>query len=308
LYAHWTDHLFGRSNIYFQPDAGETEIGSLTFSEDDSSQKGYQGLYFKWGSLIGVAAGASGDGYDYTGSHDDDTYLYIPALGTGKYYKVRAGSVSESYTDENSEKQDAVQKYAGKVSDNSWDNIPYVDGGNDLDDIPDLGESPAIERADHRLTERSTDDELFKYYKGDICKFLSDKNGINGSGLTRTWVMPKSEVWKGEYHSGFPYSDLSGWSYTWKDGILTTTTPDGTDESDVYLTYTTVSKEEVIFPAAGLRYDGQLGAVGRYGIYWSSSVDGASGAYSLYFYSGLVNPDYLDYRTYGFPVRCVQEF
>jgi hypothetical protein len=309
LYAHWTDHLFGRSNIYFQPDLSADltgNIGSLTFSEDDASKFGYQGLYFKWGSLIGVAAG-NNSSYDST---DTGTYLYIPALGTGKYYKVRAGLVSVNYTDGNSEKQKAVQAYANSTAnkDGRWTDIPFVDGGNDLDDIPDLGESTAIERAEHRLTERSTDADLFKYYKGDICKFLSDKKGSNGSGLTRTWVMPKSEVWKGEYH-GLPYTDLSGWSYTWKDGSLTNTTPDGTDISGVYLIYTTVSKEEVNFPAAGYRSGGTLNSVGFYGGYWSSSVGSASLAFDLYFSSDYVIPDDNSaYRAGGFPVRCVQEF
>jgi hypothetical protein len=312
LYAHWTDHLFGRSNIYFQPDAGETEIGSLTFSEDDSSQKGYQGLYFKWGSLIGVAAYPSGS-YDYTGSHDDDTFLYIPSISTGKYYKVRAGLVFAGYSGSTDEMTEAVQKYAAKVSDNSWDKIPFVDGGTGDGQIDATGAG----RSDKRLTERSTATEtgLYRYYMGDICKFLSDKKDTNDSGLTRSWVMPKSEIWKGGQYGQdydedidgvYRYEKNSGWGGS---GSFSPSDENGTGSTEnAFITYfNNVTKEEVIFPAAGNRDGVMLLDVGVSGGYWGSSVYDASTAYGLGFGSSYLYPGGISYRTYGFPVRCVQE-
>jgi hypothetical protein len=301
LYAHWTDHLWSRSNIYFAPDEPDGVVGSLTFFEDDSSKFGYQGLYFKWGSLIGVAAGSNYD--TFTG----ETYLYIPALGTGKYYKVRASEVSEDYnTGTTQDMTDAVlalRDFIGSDLGANWSLIPHVKDGSDPDQIANTGNG----RTDDQLTVKSTATGLYQYYKGDICKFLSDKNGSNGSGLTRTWVMPKSEVWKGEYYA-LPYINLSDWSYDWQLGSLINTTPDGTDGSDVYLTYITTTDEKVIFPAAGYRNGGSLLDVGLGGYYWGSSVYYASYAYSLFFYSGSVCPSNHDIaRSSGFPVRCVQE-
>jgi hypothetical protein len=308
LYAHWTDHLFGRSNIYFQPDAGETEIGSLTFSEDDSSKSGYQGLYFKWGSLIGVSA---------TGAFPGGAYLYIPAVkpgvNTGKYYKVQVVDVVGDYSAGTSDMNTAVQAYASIYpSVTNWtDHIPSATDG-------DLGVGSEVHT--HRELSPLTDaseQTLYEKYKGDICKFLSDNK--EASKLTRSWVMPKSEVWKGPAYGG-SYSDvnssLSAINFRYEPGQSWSGSGSfsGTDENgtnvtaDALMTYTLATNEEVIFPAAGYRYGGQLLGVGYYGYYWSSSVYDASDAYNLYFLSGGVGPDGGDGRTNGFPVRCVQEF
>ena len=41
------------------------------------------------------------------------------------------------------------------------------------------------------------------------------------------------------------------------------------------------------------------------GYFWSSSVDGTTGARNLYFGSTAVNPQYSSDKVYGFTVRCV---
>jgi hypothetical protein len=58
---------------------------------------------------------------------------------------------------------------------------------------------------------------------------------------------------------------------------------------------------------AGFRsnVDGSLTNVGSYGIYWSSSVDGAS-ASILYFSSSDANM-YSDGRALGLSVRCLKD-
>lgn len=65
------------------------------------------------------------------------------------------------------------------------------------------------------------------------------------------------------------------------------------------------------YPAAGYRSSdsGQLGSVGSYGYYWSSSPysSSSSSAGSLNFLSGNVNPLDGNYRANGVSVRCVQE-
>lgn len=65
----------------------------------------------------------------------------------------------------------------------------------------------------------------------------------------------------------------------------------------------------VWYPASGNRYSysGGLNNVGSYGYYWSSSPNSTAYGYSLYFYSGGVNPSSSSNRASGFPVRCVQE-
>ena len=48
-----------------------------------------------------------------------------------------------------------------------------------------------------------------------------------------------------------------------------------------------------------------LVSAGSLGYYWSSTPNGSSLAYSLYFLSGNVYASYSNFRYYGFSVRCV---
>jgi hypothetical protein len=302
LYAHWGGEepypFWAQSNIYFKPDNPidpDCSVGSLTFLEKGATteQKGYQGLYFKWGSLIGVSPVGS--------AFEGATYLYIPNVkpdvNYGKYYKVLVSGVKEL------DAVDAVKDFY-TVSDwvgtgnqgtpNDWSRIPYATSG-DID-------ASYTQRNDHRLTDNSAD--LYQYYKGDICKFLSDTK--SASKLTRNWVMPTSNKWDavdGNYNSGYSTN------YKWYPGSLNNTTPDGTDESDVYLTYTTTTGEEVTFPASGDRgsSNGALYSVGSDGFYWSGSVPAGSDAFNLFFTNKNVYPAGIEGgRAFGRSVRCVQ--
>jgi hypothetical protein len=289
--------VWSRSNIYFQPDDPtdpSCSVGSLTFSENDPSKSDYQGLYFKWGSLIGVAAGAINDTFD------EDTYLYIPDLTTGpsegKYYKVKVEEVNTS--DVQAVKaffDNAASGWTGTNSGNDWGRIPYAD---------DEFTSAQEDRNKSPLTDAS-DQTYYESYKGDICKFLSDKKENNGSGLTRNWVMPVSNNFglEGDYTI----------SNTWNNMVNSDATAPENGASVIpsaYYTYILASGETVTFPASGHRSHsiGSLGEVGRYGYYWSSSsVSDASHAYSLYFSNTYVYSAYDDYyRTLGQSVRCVR--
>jgi hypothetical protein len=311
LYAHWaaSTNVWGASNIYFRPDIANGVVGSLTFAKSDQSKSGYQGLYFKWGSLIGVSAAVEGS------NAFSAAYLYIPDVSTGanagKYYKVKSSEISAGYGESNTDIGEAVRAYVTAGGGSAWGNIPSATD-------TDLSGSVATGRDKSPLTDAS-DQTLYEKYMGDICKFLSDTKDSNGSGLTKNWVMPKSEVWKGPAYGG-SYSAvnsyLSGTDFRYDpDPAWDSEEPfddpsaDGTGKNSIArMTYTLDTGESVIFPAAGLRYDGQLYYVGDNGDYWSSSVNDASNAYYLGFGSGSVGPDdYFD-RPIGFPVRCVQEF
>jgi hypothetical protein len=67
----------------------------------------------------------------------------------------------------------------------------------------------------------------------------------------------------------------------------------------------------LFFPCAGRRHDstGAVGLVTSYGYYWSRTPYPYAGyAYSLYFGSSDVYPNYANYRYNGFTVRCLTEF
>jgi hypothetical protein len=308
--------LWAQSNIYFQPDEGKTDIGSLTFSEDDSSKSGYQGLYFKWGSLIGVAAGANSV-YNLA-----NTYLYIPDLSTGpnegKYYKVLSGLVLSSYSSGSSNAINlAVQAYTTKQTNGNWINIPSaVDADGDLIDS----------EGDNSFLTDASDQTFYESYKGDICKFLSDKKVTNGSGLTRNWVMPVNKDF-GLGEDG-PYSLNEGNEFIFNDAVnsnkyenvsksdwngeddFVSLSVDGTgytNSNKALMKYTTATGEEVVFPAAGSR-NGESDDVGDYGAYWSSSAYfNTSNAYYMRFLSSSVYPGNSGDGGLGYSVRCVQE-
>ena len=62
----------------------------------------------------------------------------------------------------------------------------------------------------------------------------------------------------------------------------------------------------VFLPAAGLRNGMSVSNVGSIGYYWSSTPNGTSSAYRLYFISSSVSP-YSNNRKYGYSVRLVQD-
>jgi hypothetical protein len=311
LYAQWTDHLWSRSNIYFKPDDGKEFVGSLTFSEDDSSKSGYQGLYFKWGSLIGVAAAETNGDLNV---FKEDTYLYIPDLISGKYYKVKVKDVKADSFVEAARMlyfylfglNPSVAWY-GDGSD--WVKIPYAASGN---------VDASYTRDNHSLTDKSTASDFYPKYMGDICKFLSDKKGYNNSGLKKNWVMPTSDKWKGDgYYHGYTYTPdgtmykktIESWSGT-KAFIFPSEVADvdGTGYNDTALmTYILASDEIVTFPAAGCRGGGRLYDVGKYGYYWSSSIYGSDQADRLTFYANEVRPYSFFCLPLGSSVRCVRE-
>ncbi len=67
--------------------------------------------------------------------------------------------------------------------------------------------------------------------------------------------------------------------------------------------------DKLFLPAAGYRYyvNGTLDYRGYYGIYWSSTENGANGAWDLDFGIDDANANYYDSRTNGLSVRCIAE-
>ncbi len=105
----------------------------------------------------------------------------------------------------------------------------------------------------------------------------------------KTFFDPCPEGWR--LPTKAEYSNFSTTTFTW----------DATNSGRTY--------NGNWFPAAGYRYsdDGSMSFVGSYGDYWSASPYSGSSGYSLYFYSGSVNPASSSRRAFGFSVRCVQE-
>ena len=69
--------------------------------------------------------------------------------------------------------------------------------------------------------------------------------------------------------------------------------------------FTASNGNSLFLPAAGCRWDDELGSVGQYGDYWSSSLYTPYNAWSFYFHSGSYVM-YDDGRIYGKSIRAVR--
>jgi hypothetical protein len=330
--------IWSQSNIYFDADSdGDSDdaTGVLTFSETDDYNF-YQGVSFKWGSLVGVSA--------YNGSKSfQESYLFIPDLSTGVYHKVLVSELA-AY----SGGVQAVNDFrAALVSDwgiewgvssynDLWAAIPFVkwNTGSSTDDV--ISYAPAqvngrTARDDDALTRASdASDVLYSSYRGDICRFLYAKRAVSGLTSDLNWRMPTSH----EFSSNYGYNNPNdadnpdpavevGPHYTTKwnntDNSSSASFTSGSAENGTavmdqtgnhYYTLVTWIKsgDSPSFPASGGRgFDnGSLNGVGTYGIYWSSSAN-TGNAYDLYFNYFSVGPRNGDSdRSNGQSVRCVR--
>ncbi|MDR1883351.1 MAG: fimbrillin family protein [Prevotella sp.] len=287
------------SNIYFQPDDGEggsATTGVLTFAESGTDKQNYQGVFFKWGSLIGVDPVTVGD-------INANTYLFIPDDDTpGKYHKVKASEVSTALNIDNF--RTAVAGWTGGVTASTdWPLIPYV-----ADAIADP--TPVAWR-DFDALEGFSNSANYAAFKGDICRYLSaNRYGYNTIAiLETTWKMPVSQM--------FGDDTVYGTNYTWTAGNSTSSSNiDGALASDFhYATYSYARGIAPEFPASGARslygdgygneFPGYLLHVGSHGRYQSSSP--TVHMYSLNFSSGTLTPAYIDGRLNSLSVRCLRE-
>jgi hypothetical protein len=158
--AHYTltvglkETLFAGSNIYWD-DAAQ----HLTFAPtSDNTKQGYQGVFFKWGSLIGISpaltAGAGSGGTYFS----TDMPIYVPDVSTHTSWSV--GKVTD-------------YALGGSGADDTYDEIPYTDPPGYID------------RTINYLYGIS-DAASYSTYKGDICRYLTDY----GYAPPGNWRMP----------------------------------------------------------------------------------------------------------------------
>jgi hypothetical protein len=134
------------SNIYWQAvdDEGDDRYpGYLTFDTTNKGHQGYQGVFFRYGSLVGVSPHTNGSAA-YTSDYSTATPVYIPTYVEGGTSTWSAPTTS-----------------------------PYSGWG----DIPRLGMSP-----DFSLTDAEWNTpEMYANLKGDICQYLGKTDtALNG--------------------------------------------------------------------------------------------------------------------------------
>ncbi|MDR1884443.1 MAG: hypothetical protein LBR26_16970 [Prevotella sp.] len=270
------------SNIYW-----DISRNCLTFDDtpdnnptgDATGHEGYQGVFFKWGSLVGTdPMRSTGSGSTWS----SDNWVYVPN------YNSASPNLS----------------IWNRTSGYTWDMINYADASI-------IGNETLPERA--RLYEITTPANISNH-RGDICRYLTETGTAPGADKGTRWRMPVSNEYSGiasdypikpasntdwpDYSDSFTGNAYGTWTVVNASSIVVgrrkTNEPSGAYQP--------------FFPASGSRNtnDGELRLVGNEGIYWSASPGGNTSAYFLFFNSGPVSLNNYD-RILARSVRCVKE-
>jgi hypothetical protein len=293
LVVNFQKTLWAKSNIYW-----DVTNQRLTFDTHENSHQGYQGVLFRWGSLVGISPARAGSdaGFIYK-----PLPIYVPYgyPSTPKWKLTYPQSVdTDADIPGTSDYITWTTTASGGVAAPDTD-IPYLDGRYTAPGTVAFGRNNRyVIDADRNTT------EMYQSLRGDICQYLSTKTGV----VSGDYRLPTSYEF-GSISSGNSL-DLDGW---------TTGGTNGTDLSlgNAYGTVDLLSLSrlwaknstmgDVIFPASGLRTgDGYLYNVGDAGYGWSGSGGTSIFGYILEFRIYYVYPYRSGTRSDAYPVRCVQ--
>jgi hypothetical protein len=273
---------FASSNIYWDGSKLTFKPYSSNHATDYATEQHYQGVFFLFGSLIGISpattTGAGNNGRDFTGS----TTFYVPS-------NYSSGSpASSDWT-----------RYDTNIY--TWPSSALTVYGSN--DIPYERENDGSEDRTVSWMNAPARNEPNDWADGtgDICLYISTTQNMGN-----TYRLPTSKEF-GET-SQYVYDSspsIDGWKRSggsWSESFTTDAAGTATIANGFY--YGSTGN---FFPASGWRESfsgGMLASTGQEGRYWSGSVSVDTGFF-VQFYSGGVFPDYFGERVYGFPRRCV---
>ncbi|MDR0891068.1 MAG: hypothetical protein LBN24_00425 [Mediterranea sp.] len=162
--AHWG--LWARSNVYWDGKQLTFEPAAYSYVAYTGNKNRYQGLLFKWGSLVGLSQNTN---------HNNDRYVYYPLYASNKW-----------------------SWYGGKLGDSpntdlkSWGNVPYCtvtqSSYNKYDAITS---SPTYSTQDN-----------WKALKGDICQVIGTLNpSLKGYRMPKDCEIANPRDWNTTYDS-----------------------------------------------------------------------------------------------------------
>jgi hypothetical protein len=280
--------IFAGSNIYW-----DEANSRLTFAAEGTLDKqNYQGVFFRWGSLVGISP-AKIENDDY---FTILTPLYVPDLVTsGVWHKQTIDQIDFS-----------IGGYAAANSD-------------DADEIPWLKYTlPSTDPGGRNINHMLLLNPNGTGYKGDICRYLSDGNNNVPTGK---WHVPTSYEfstagtgvrisWDSSNPTTTPVG--GGWTRT-GNAPPWTYTPLNPDEDGTYLITNGAKYRGNTFPASGFRQDAGLHIISitQDGNYFSSSLgrdlpSGFTFTYHLAFYDVGIFPHNLGSVSDATPIRCVK--
>jgi hypothetical protein len=152
---------WAKSNIYWDPTLNNGN-GALTFDTQEGHED-YQGVFFKWGSLIGIAPMGSANLYENV-----DPPLYIPPVGGGNWdYSKTVSSADSPWAD------------AG-----TWDAIPLSTYGDMSDSYADYRGDICryLRGSTWRLPNINEFGSISDYVAG-VTSYMTNPNDATGRGL-----------------------------------------------------------------------------------------------------------------------------
>jgi hypothetical protein len=303
--------IWARSNIYWD-DVTDSSKPKLTFVPADgvTDYQGYQGVYFKWGSLVGI----SPVGWGFSGTTD----IYVPIvknpLNTSTWKATTGSTMAANNTD-----------FPNVTSNwNTWGNntanatdIPYLDPVN----YRTAGSVAFGVYNQYAMDAERNVYDVYKNFRGDICQYLSTKTGVV-SGDYRLPMSSELGIGGGRWDSSDPTTTPTsdGWvkgtgsfgqayGASFANGRADWLSENGHGGTPGVLG-SAINKTmwNVVFPASGSRNStGEVPNTDQVGLYWSGSVHtDITTSYRLYFHDTAVVISASSNRSEGYPIRCVK--
>ncbi|MDR1882409.1 MAG: FimB/Mfa2 family fimbrial subunit [Prevotella sp.] len=313
------------SNIYWNGTKltfADTPSSPPSYTADPATPETYQGVFFKWGSLVGLDPSFSNSTYKPTGNAawNGDCRVFVPDWNpttptSSSWTNRRADAVSVT-TDGDDDTGAAVSP----ADFSKWDNIPYVSAGNttnssalayltkDADTDLSIGAAVTTPSTDGGHIPSPGVTVSVEKMKGDICRYLTQTGDAPGSPKVK-WRMPTSDEFTGSNSEYATNSNRNDWtnqttstSITFRYDGMYQPAAGRRKTNDVIANY------QPWFPSSGSRHysTGAMHEVGIAAHHWTSSP-GNSEAYRMAIYNNNRQPGYTYNRPFGLPVRCVKE-
>jgi hypothetical protein len=290
--------IFARSNIYWDGQKLTFIPAAANPAASDDTKKGLQGVFFKFGSLVGISPAQTSGGDNFSGN----TPIYVPVVKNPLNTSTWKATTGNAMANDNT--------FLGVTSNwTSWgdntygdDVIPYMDMSHNWEGFmnPEWNVLSA-----------------YQGFRGDICQYLCKTGAVTGDYRT-----PTNEEFGGSYRP--MYDDVHGWhkvnNYAspevnaagYADGTadLPDATPGKNGASTAFFSVYNSILWNVAFPASGCRnYKGVLQSVGIYCSYWVGNYVNLGTGISMSFWAtgSADNPQGWAYRSEGNSVRCVKK-
>jgi hypothetical protein len=294
--------IWARSNIYWDATTNPSKP-TLTFvpAGSDTSKEGWQGVFFRWGSLVGISpAGSSLSQFS-----SSTTPIYVP-YGYPSTPKWKATTGDAVGADSDIPGTSDYNSWTGISADNPAPNtdIPYLDGSHTTSGTVAYGRKNR-----YAIDEDRNTTTMYQSLRGDICQYLSTKTGV----VSGNYRLPIAE------ELGEGGAQWAGRSDGWAQYSYSSTTVSGNAAGTYdmignnYIYAMNTSMDNIRFPGSGARreYDGSISnnATGRGGYYWSGSAYSnqyRDCSYCMDFDGNNMYANNRFQRSAAFSVRCVK--